>query len=159
MCGPFAEPRKHRLSSVLRFRVYKPHHSWTDVVVKHLIKVRKLFYISIALITIGFNSCNKETILQITDVKISPDTLYNQNAQRFLGKELHIVFYDKSVKLFIDGQASHILRLYPSGDYLGESYSLSLSKKYGIVDSAVLSINEYPINPPFERTITLKAKR
>ena len=107
----------------------------------------------------SLSSCNRETTLQITDVKATPDSVYESVAQRFLGRRLNIACYDKSVKVVVEGQPSHVLRLYHSGDYLGESYSLTLFKKYGVIDSVLLSIQEYPKNPPpFNISITLMAK-
>ncbi|WP_295795067.1 hypothetical protein [Mucilaginibacter sp.] len=121
--------------------------------------MKHLNHITLILFSVILFSCNTNT-LKITDVQVKPDDRYSKVAERMLGKELSLVFYEKSLKLTIAGQKPVVLRLFPSGEYLGDGgTTLTITKSFGRISEVTYSLNEWQsVSVPFETDINLIAK-
>ncbi|WAC41073.1 hypothetical protein [Pedobacter sp. SL55] len=78
---------------------------------------------------------NAQTTLKITAINSPDDALYNQWAEKYLGKQMNITFYDNSVNFSVGSLTSN-LRLVSSN-----LYSADLSKSTGEKVTGTLSIS------------------
>ena len=78
---------------------------------------------------------NTQTALKITAINSPDDALYNQWAEKYLGKQMNITFYDNSVNFSVGSLTSN-LRLVSSN-----LYSADLSKSTGEKVTGTLSIS------------------
>lgn len=103
---------------------------------------------------------NAQTTLKITAINSPDDALYNQWAEKYLGKQMNITFYDNSVNFSVGSLTSN-LRLVSSNLYsadlsksTGEKVTgtLSISSTLSVVTSATFKITIQELNGKQRRT-------
>lgn len=101
-----------------------------------------------------------QTTLKITAVSSPDDALYNQWAEKYLGKQMNITFYDNSVNFSV-GTLTSNLKLVSSNLYSADlsrsdnekvTGTLSLATTFSVITSATFKVSIHELKGKQRRT-------
>ena len=96
-----------------------------------------IFTLSITII-LALSACNRPTTYTVTKLIVKPDSLYNEEAKKFLGKSITIEQFDNAIKLHIEGHNPLFLSGGSQNGYYNVKHDpLEYSISYGLKDNGV----------------------
>lgn len=96
----------HKIIGIHLHLLFHSYHATKCLKTYRMKYINHLLFAIIIMLSI---SCNSESTLKVTGITVSIDSQYNRIAEKLLGKNVRVEFYDQSVKLIIDGQPSIFL--------------------------------------------------